>query len=291
MRLTEQKDSLRVQMFGNFQAWQGNRPIVSSRGAPNKSIAILKLLLLERGRAYTKDELIDQLYVDSDYDKASGNLRVRISELRQALEPDLVKKKNSRYILTVHEGYRFNPDIDCSIDVERFSKHTTIGYRRWISGELLRAKRHFSLATSLYKGLFLPEDRYEEWAIPYQNLWKDDYISTLLKLSECELKLDQNEQAIQHSHKAICAAPLREDALRQLMRCHWKNGSRAAALRVYEKACTRLSTTSAIEPSKETQWLYRDILKDQANVQLVKNGAFVQPLPEQIDIIGNWQRP
>ncbi len=291
MTFIEQKDTLRVQMFGSFQVWQGARPIVLNKGAPNKSIAILKLLLLERGQPYTKDELIDRLYGDSNYEKAAGNLRVRVSELRQALEPDLLKKKQSRYILTVHEGYRFNPDIRCNIDVERFSKHTAAGYRRWSSGEWLRARRHFLLATSLYKGLFLAEDRYEDWAIQYQNLWKDDYISALLKLSQCELELGYTEQAIRHSHQAICTAPLREDALRQLMICHWKNGSRAAALGAYQAACAQYDSTVAMQPSRETQCLYQEIVADQPLPQPSKPDAFLYPLGEKISIVSNWQRP
>jgi DNA-binding SARP family transcriptional activator len=90
---------LRIDLLGKFRVWRDDVQIEPEEWRTEKAKALLKILLTER-RVFTQDELIEYLWPDFDPDKAAVNLRVRISELRHILEPDLERGSQSRYILT-----------------------------------------------------------------------------------------------------------------------------------------------------------------------------------------------
>ncbi|MFQ5795917.1 MAG: winged helix-turn-helix domain-containing protein [Candidatus Bipolaricaulia bacterium] len=86
---------LKVKLFGPFEIWRGHEPISSQAWPQRKTQTLLKILLTERGRVFTQDQLIDALFPDLDLDQAAQNLYKRISELRRVLKPDLKRGADS----------------------------------------------------------------------------------------------------------------------------------------------------------------------------------------------------
>lgn len=88
-----------------------------------KPLLLLKVLLSERGRGFSQDQLIDAVFANLDADKAVKNLHVRIIELRRMLEPELKKGAESAYIRRVERGtYCFSAEVDCRVDTEMFQE-------------------------------------------------------------------------------------------------------------------------------------------------------------------------
>lgn len=251
---------LKVLFFSCFQVWHQEELIHPKAWRANKSKTILKLLLLHKGRVYTKDELIEHLFPDVDYKKASVNLRVRISELRHVLEPNLKKGAKSKFILTAREGYYFNPAITCDIDTAEFESFYEKGWQAIEAKQWQEAIMQFGQAVDLYQGGFSPEDRYEDWALPFHQRWKEAYLIALSNLAEAYAHLGNLEQAILWCHKALCVEEQREKLYRQLMRYHLLTDDAVAALQVYERYRTRILDTTSGNPSPQIEQLYLNIL-------------------------------
>lgn len=266
---------LRVHLLGRFQLWRDGELISSDTWHAEKSKSILKLLFSERGRVYTHEEFISDLFPDLDPDKAALDIRVRVCELRRILEPTLERREHSQFILTTHGGYYFNPDAHCWIDLEEFAEHCKKAFELERHGRWTHAIRNYEAADQLYQGDYLAEDRYEEWAIAPRERWREAYLIALSHLADCYAHLGHYEMAIGCCRRALCTAPDREDCYRQLMFYHYLEGNQTEALKAFEQCREHLQHSLAQEPSDITQKFYEQILHRSVSHQ--GNGILALP--------------
>jgi len=250
---------LRVQLFGQFRVWRGRRLITSKEWKGRQHQRLFKLLVFERGRLFSHEELIDLLWPSVEPDKAKALLRRRISELRRILEPQLKRGSHSRYILTCPGGYRFNPEADCLIDAEEFARYKKQGEEFHYQKRWMEAICAYEAAARWYHGECLEEDRYEDWAIPLREKWREAYFELLSSLAECYARVGQYRRAIARCNQLLQLCDHRESVYMQLMLYHHLSGDRAQALRVYERCRSVLQEKIGILPSPEIQELYRQI--------------------------------
>ncbi|MFQ5796796.1 MAG: BTAD domain-containing putative transcriptional regulator, partial [Candidatus Bipolaricaulia bacterium] len=217
------------------------------------------ILLTERGRVFTQDQLIDALFPDLDLDNATRNLHKRISELRRILEPDLNRGADSQFVLRVGGGYYFSETAPCWMDTEAFHQHAESA-RELEAAELWsQALEQYRQAVELYRGDYLAEDLYEEWSIAPRERWRELYLTVLGRLAECHARLRNYPRAIEYCQRVIELDPYREAGYRQKMRYHYYAGERSEALNVYETCVKVLKDELDVEPAPETHELYLQI--------------------------------
>ncbi|MBI5749979.1 MAG: hypothetical protein HZA00_12730 [Nitrospinae bacterium] len=68
------------------------------------------------------------------------------------------------------------------------------------------------------------------------------------------------EKAIELYNKGIEADEMVEKFYRRLMLCHKKMGNKNEALRVYKRCKTILSSAFGVEPSHETEGIYKSLI-------------------------------
>ncbi|MBI1744414.1 hypothetical protein HYR54_15295 [Candidatus Acetothermia bacterium] len=225
---------------------------------------------MERGQIYSPDQLIELLFSNLDRDKAAVNLRVRISELRRVLEPELKKGAHSQFILTTHQGYYFGNEAHCIVDVEEFARSCEKALYLEQHGRYPQAIHNYQAAMQLYQGDFLSEDQYEDWAILERERWREEFLIALSHLAECHACLEHYDQAIASCRQALCKDAYREAIYRQLMRYYSLTDNLNGALRAYEDCRERLAKSLAREPAAATQTLYKQIQNgENLNVALV----------------------
>ena len=100
--------------FGPFRV-EGARRLVLREGEPvrltGKAFDILLLLIQERGRLVSKDELMRRIWPDAVVEE--NNLTVNVSALRKALGES---PGDRRYLVTVPgRGYQFVADVRSSV--------------------------------------------------------------------------------------------------------------------------------------------------------------------------------
>ena len=111
-------NSWRFSFLGGFQAQYQNEVFPESGWSRRRTLALLKLFLIEPGRLYTQDEIVELLFSDLDISKAIPNFQGRMSELRRVLEPDLERSQDSSFIETLNgTSYRLKPDAPFQLDI------------------------------------------------------------------------------------------------------------------------------------------------------------------------------
>ena len=66
---------LAVRLFGRFEILRDGEPIPEDAWGRRKTLSLLKILLVNRGHVFSKDELIEALYAGEDPQKKVKNLK------------------------------------------------------------------------------------------------------------------------------------------------------------------------------------------------------------------------
>jgi DNA-binding SARP family transcriptional activator len=202
--------SLHIETLGSFDVSHGDVPISDSVWKTQKNKTLFKILLTNRGHALNKEHLMDWLWPEMDPDAASRNLRVAISQVRQALEPHLRRGSQSRFLLTTESGYAWNNQADYWLDAAEFeslcSKFSVDAKTEDSERRISDAER----AKALYRGDYLEEDRYADWATAERERLREIYFALLTEMAETHARQGRYQQAISLCREVLAADRCRE---------------------------------------------------------------------------------
>ena len=240
-------DPLHLQLFGSFRAtWSGAERFDL---AARKPLALLVCLALNVGQSLSRAFLANLFWHDVDERQAQDSLRHALSTLRKALNPggaDLLRARGS------------GVELDAAAvvtDVARFRACIAAG-----------TPAALAEAIDLYSGDLLTD--FSVNAEPFEAWLRDEregLREALLKAFDASIDqqaADTPEIACETARRCLKIEPTWEGAHRWLMRLHAKQGRRSAALRQYQQCVATLRGELAAQPSRETQLLYQEILRD-----------------------------
>ena len=227
--------ALEVKLFGEFRAWRDGELIESEEWDRQKTRSLLKLLLTRPGHVFSKDEIVEALWPGVAPRSAEHSLRTTIGLLRRALEPDLKRGSESRYVLSRHPGYSFNEQAECRVDAWEFEDHRKKADAAFGAGDNDWAIEQYRAALDLVHGELLEEESYEEWAAEARQEWRERYLSVLSGLAECLAQKGSYTQAIEYCQRAITIDRFGAELRRRLMLYHYSAGERAQALETYRE--------------------------------------------------------
>jgi DNA-binding winged helix-turn-helix (wHTH) protein len=96
----------RVYEFGSFRLYPDQKLLFrldERLDVDRKAMAVLELLIRNRGQLVSKERLLDEVWTDLNVEE--GNVGVQVSKVRKVLGDE---RKQAEYIETIHgEGYRF----------------------------------------------------------------------------------------------------------------------------------------------------------------------------------------
>lgn len=254
---------LALSFLGPFQASLDPLPLKGFES--DKVRALLAYLVVEAEQPQPRSSLASLLWPEQPQDVALKNLRHVLYKLRQVLG-DAESDENS-YLLVNTQTAQFNPAADFALDMIEFSGLV----------EACRSHKHRRLdacgschlrlerATELYRGEFLagfslPDSvEFEEWMLLQREDLHQQATYTLIHLAAYLEAHGDYAKAAGYARRQIQLEPWNEEAHRHLMRLLWFTKQRTAALAQYQ-ACRRiLSEELGIEPSTQTDDLYRRI--------------------------------
>jgi len=275
------KPDLRFYLFGPFEVWRCGERLSPRVWRTRKHAALLKILVSERRRMLPADRLIEWLWPDLTPESGQANLYVGVSLLRRALEPDLKTPAASALILTHYPGYRFEPSSACWIDVDEFHRLSREAEAHVRKGNSSQALRAYQAAAALYRGEYLADDPYEDWAIGARERLRQEYLQSLSELHRLSLATGDASAALGWAQQALALDPPREEAHRQVMRAFYALGRREDALRQFERCRKILRDDLDVEPTPRTQVLHQQMLLGQ--LQLLSESQALEsglgPLP------------
>ncbi|MDX6379782.1 MAG: hypothetical protein QOI57_806 [Rubrobacteraceae bacterium] len=244
-------DDLKISLLGGFQVRRGQDLIERREWGGQKTRSLLKLLLTRPHRAFSRDEIMEALWPGVSPKAAERDLRVTVSRLRKALEPDIKRGSDSRYILRRSPGYSFNPQANCEVDAWEFERHQNKAETSQREGRLEEAINEYRAALELWRGDFLAEDPYEDWAMEVRREWQERRLTILSGLSECLALRGLYTEAIEVCNHALTVEGYRESLYRQLMLYHYCAGEQALALQTFRRYAKILKEELGAFPSPE----------------------------------------
>ncbi len=258
-----QAPDLRIQTFGQFRLWRNGKPIADWER--QQAETIVKLLLVRRvrgGRAVAADELITRLWPESDVESGRKKLLPLISVARHVLEPD-IEPRDSNFILRSANGYFFDLSGPVTWDLLEFRESLYQGQELVRNRQWEEAVALLEQGRSLYRGDFLAEDRYDEWAMDLRREIAGEFRDLLTNLADAHAALGRYPEAIKACEDALHKDPLLESVYRRLMRFHYCNGEKGQALKTYRNCLKLFEELFGESPTPATNHMYERIANDE----------------------------
>ncbi len=253
---------LHVRMLGAFSVWRGEEEIRDRDWRSIKARQLLQLLITERGRMLSRDQIMDTLWPGLEMDAAANNLRVTLSRLTKALEPERPEGAPSHYIIQHSDTYGFNTQSDHQFDIIDFADSVAHGRQAEHAQNPIEAIAAYRQAVDLYGGVLLPDSLYEDWSVVERERLGLLFNEAALRLGSLLLEQNATHEAIGLAWRVLEYDQAQEEAYRLLMQAYAHLGERSTALRLYARCVSALQSELGVPPLPETVTLYDEIRKN-----------------------------
>lgn len=243
---------LAIRCLGGFEVWRGGAPLRLC--ASRNGQAILRLLVSRPGHSAAAEEVMETFWPDDDPATARHKLHVAVSALRGALHAGLPCPRGG-YIAHDDGVYRLGPPGAVSTDADAFLAAYEAGRA---AGD--GAAPHFEAACRLYRGHFLPDDRYADWPVVRREQLTQLYLQMCEALGARALAEGRPDEAVHWAGRLLAENRCDEAAHRLAISAHAAAGRRAEALRQYQRCAAALRDEMSIEPDAPTEELLRRVL-------------------------------
>lgn len=258
---------LTLSFLGPFHVNLDSKPIKGFES--DKVRALLAYLVVEAGQPHRRDSLAALFWPEQTQEAALKNLRHVVYKLRQVLGDDGKEEspEQASYLIVSTQTVQFNIDAEYLLDISEFNslmkacekhRHRRIEVCGTCSARLRRA-------VELYRGDFLEgfgladSVEFEEWMLLQREELHQRACTALGYLAAYAEAQGDDGAAIGYLRRKIDLEKWNEETHRQLMRLLWMAGQRSAAITQYRRCAKALSEELGIEPSADTQELFRRI--------------------------------
>ncbi len=256
-RAEEDSSHIRVNLLGSFRMNIGGQQLRPN--VPGQVQTVLKFMLSQGGHPTSKDALLDLLWPESNPTVTSSRLRVLMHTLRRSVPckhlgfGDLLVMSGNNFLV--------NPKASVWVDVDEFERCWYKGWRLARAGNKMEAMHEYEQAATLYVGDYLEDDPYSDWTLLRREALRDAYSTMLTMLSSISIEAGDYTGAIIWAQKLLAQDNCREDAYRLLMTSHHRLGQHNRSAYWYGLCVRSLERELGLEPSQETQELYRNIVE------------------------------
>jgi len=232
---------LALSLLGAFQATLDGEPITGFES--NKVRALLAYLAVENDRPHSRETLAGLLWSDFPNRDALRNLRLALSNLRQAIGDH---RADPPFLLITRDTIQFNAASDYSVDLTGLGNLSGLQATAICRGKLL-------------DGFSCDSAPFEEWLLLRREQIGQQVLRALRDLTARLEERGEYDHAQTYARQQLELEPWDEHAYQQLMRALAYSGQRNAALAQYETCRRLLKQELKVEPSRETTALYESI--------------------------------
>jgi LuxR family maltose regulon positive regulatory protein len=194
------------------------------------------------------EEIANALWPDGDA-RALSSVRYFVHTLRKRLEPQREARAASAFIESAPGGYCINPQR-VWVDANEFEHLVAAGLSALASGDRDAALGRLESAVDLYRGDFLADEPYVEWALFERDRLRELAGRALRAALELRLARDERcEIAARHARRLADMEPYDSDAQRRHIEICIRRGRKSEAVRRYDLYRRRLASEFAQEPA------------------------------------------
>lgn len=246
---------LTVNLFGGLDVYIGDDPIDMRRFRRQKVKTLLALLVINRGREFPRDRLVDMLWPHSDIECGRKNFYSIWSQLRRVLS---LPSGSCPYLVRQQRGCRLAEHLLVS-DVVRFDDACRMllfgepGAEGW--------SRLYAEIDNAFADDLMPSEVDNDLIVQTRRDCRMKLVDALVAAAERLVAEGKPQEGLWFARAALKRDRSREDAYTVLMQAQIAAGQRTAALETYF-ACRRFLTSElGIDPSLMTMTLYHSIIE------------------------------
>jgi DNA-binding SARP family transcriptional activator len=241
---------LSVEIDGESYAgsWQHRRPG-----------QLLRFLIARRRRPVATEVIASELWPGRG---AAGISNVRYSMYRLRGELDERAPRHPSVIATRAGGYRLDA-ARLQLDVDDFERRVSDARRAAVTGDHDAARVAYATAMGLYRGDFLAEELYAEWAFREREYLRDQMTHTLGWLMKDALDRADLPAAADYAHRLSELEPLDGGIHRSLVEICLRQGRHGEALRQYATYRERLGRTFGVSPDFSLPEVAAQVARDE----------------------------
>ena len=239
---------LRIAAFGRMHVDSPEGPL-GGKWLQQRPGHVLKYLVCERNRVVHAEEIAEALWPGAG-PTALNNVRHFIHSLRDKLEPDRPKRAPSSFIVAVQGGYAVDRRR-VQVDADDFEEAAKKGMEAARRGAATEAESLLGKALELYRGDFLSDEPYAEWAYAERDRLRGLTTQCLRVLATILAKRDDIDGAAAVLEQLAELEPYDSEVHRQLLTAWLRLGRRTEAARRYTSFRMRMLREFGEEPDFE----------------------------------------
>ena len=246
---------LTINIFGGFELTRDGSPVTSKFFTQAKVRALLTLLVLNGGREYSRERLIEALWPVVNEKSGVKNLYSCWSSLVRGLS---LSDGSCPYVRRNQGSYQIDKSLvqsDVST-VNSLCKKLTINQ---ISSDKLCEM--LEQLNSLYRGDLLPSESKNEFICEERRRLRFQVSDTFSNSAVRLIDLQESKMALWFARVAYSHDHLREDVYYSLMSAQLACGQREAALETYSTCTRMLAKNFRMNPSIRMMTLYKSIVE------------------------------
>jgi len=241
---------LRITAFGRSRVDTPEGPL-RGEWIQQRPGQLRKYLVCERNRVVPADVIADALWPGTGR-QGLGNVRYFMHALREKLEPHRARGARSSFIVTVQGGYALDRR-HVRIDADDFDEAISQGLEAATRADDDFAIERLRDALALYRGDFLADEPYADWALEERDRLHNLAGRALRALTKIMLGRHNLEAAAEYLEQLAELEPLDAEAHRDLLAVWLAQGRRTEAARRYAIYRTRMLREFGEEPEFQLQ--------------------------------------
>jgi DNA-binding SARP family transcriptional activator len=241
---------LRITAFGRSRVDTPEGPL-RGEWLQQRPGQLLKYLVCERNRVVPSDVIADNLWPGTGR-QGLGNVRYFMHALREKLEPHRARGSRSAFIVTVQGGYAIDRR-NVRIDADDFDEAISQGLEAAARADDDLAVERLRDALALYRGDFLADEPYADWALAERDRLHNLAGRALRALTKIMLARHDLAAAAEYLEQLAELEPLDGEAHRDLLAVWLAQGRRTEAARRYAIYRTRMLREFGEEPEFQLQ--------------------------------------
>jgi LuxR family maltose regulon positive regulatory protein len=242
---------LKFYALGQFKIERDGKQVVFPVKVQKKPLELLKALIAFGGKEVSEAQLIDTLWPDREGDAGYRSFITTLQRLRHLLNhKDAIQLQGGR--MSLDPRY-------CWVDTWAFEDITRKTELAWKEGKSTEAIRLTEKAIDLYRGPFLENYFEEDKAVSLRESLRTKFLRSIKRLGRYHEQAEEWEGAAEAYQRGLESDNLDEELYRALMICYRNMGRTAEVLRVYDRCRKTLETSLGVEPSPETEAVYKGL--------------------------------
>ncbi|WP_168193824.1 BTAD domain-containing putative transcriptional regulator [Lysinibacillus sp. SGAir0095] len=252
------KHTFELLLFGPFTMFRDGFEIIDKEWKREKAKELFLFLYLNRYRYVSKEEIMSNLWPNSDEQSTNRDFKVAYNACLKVIEPDRPARDDSAYIVRKQSMYQLHQTLAFSSDVDVFKK---CAHRGLDEKDPTLALEWLQQAATLYRGDLLEDSASVEWLNHHREELKNLYIIVIERIAQNYTRSKDFQKTIEWAEKLVQLDQAWEEGYRLLMLAYYYQDNRPQAVKWYEKCVEILEVEFNIEPMETTTQIFEMIIR------------------------------